>query len=154
MRTVELSRVAGAVLSAVAMLAVTTQLAAQDENLSRACEVGKRYMELVQKRDFEAVSDLFAQDAAFYAPTGVVLHGADDIRAFYLKEAAALDKLVVQPHDFAGDDTHCYFEIWTKSSKNERGIYVLDPDGEFVRGAIDHFTVDEDGLIAEFVAHS
>jgi len=137
----------------VAILSFAGIPAQADEN-SPACQVGKKYMELVQKADFAAVADLFAPNAEFHAPTGVSFYGAVEIRNFYLNDAAALTNLVVRPQDFFGNDHQCYFEIWTRSSPNKDGIYVLDPNGEFVRGAIDHFTINDEGRVVRFVAHS
>ena len=136
------------------MLAVTGNGPVQANENSPACMVGKKYMELVQKADFASVADLFAPNAEFHAPTGAVFNGAAEIRNFYLNDASALTKLVVRPQDFVGNERDCYFEIWTRSSPNERGVYVLDPNGEFVRAAIDHFTIDDQGRIVRFVAHS
>ncbi len=119
-----------------------------------ACATGRRYIELVQKRDFGAVADLFAPEAVVYAPTGKVYRGAAEIRRFYTVEAAKLTGLVVRPQGFVGSKTECYFEIWARSRKDAAGVYVLDPNGEFVRNAIDHFTVDGEGRVVEMVAHS
>jgi hypothetical protein len=155
MRSLEhTKKMAASAALTLVMLSATHSVPAQADENSPACMVGKKYMELVQKADFAAVADLFASNAEFHAPTGVVFKGAAEIRKFYLNDAAALTKLVVRPQDFVGDERDCYFEIWTRSSPNERGIYVLDPNGEFVRGAIDHFTIDDQGRVVRFVAHS
>ncbi|MCA0200028.1 MAG: nuclear transport factor 2 family protein [Proteobacteria bacterium] len=119
-----------------------------------ACEVGRTYIDLVQKREFAAVAGLFAPDAVVYAPTGKVYRGAAEIRRFYTVEAAKLTGLVVRPQGFVGSATECYFEIWARAKKDADGVYVLDPDGEFVRNAIDHFTLDGQGRVIEMVAHS
>lgn len=119
-----------------------------------ACVVGRTYIELVQKREFAAVAKLFAPNAVVYAPTGKVYRGEAEIRQFYTVEAVKLTGLVVRPQGFVGSKTECYFEIWARSRKDADGVYVLDPNGAFVRNAIDHFTLDEQGRVIEMVAHS
>jgi hypothetical protein len=119
-----------------------------------ACAVGRTYIDLVQKREFAAVAKLFAPNAVVYAPTGKVYRGEAEIKQFYTVEAAKLTGLVVRPQGFVGNRTECYFEIWARSKKDADGVYVLDPNGEFVRNAIDHFTLDAQGRVIEMVAHS
>lgn len=132
-----------------ALVVASTAAYAQD-----ACTVGRTYIELVQKREFAAVAKLFAPNAVVYAPTGRVYRGGEEITKFYTVEAAKLTGLVVRPQGFVGTKTECYFEIWARSRKDADGVYVLDPNGEFVRNAIDHFTLDEQGRVLEMVAHS
>ena len=119
-----------------------------------ACDVGRRYIDLVSKREWAAVAKLFAPDAVVHAPTGKVYRGADEITRFYTVEAAQLTNLVVEPRGFVGSKSECYFEIWARSTKDAEGVYVLDPKGELVRNAIDHFTLDAEGRVIEMVAHS
>lgn len=123
------------------------------EEYHPACETPKKYIELVQQGKFVEVGMLFADNAVFFAPNGDVYRGSADIREFYIKVAAPLN-VIVEPKNFIGDKNECFFEIWTKSKLNEEGIWVPDANGEFVRGAIDHFTVDEGGRVLELVAHS
>ncbi len=118
-----------------------------------ACETPKKYIEFVQQGKFVEVGELFAADAVFYAPNGDGFRGAEAIRDFYITVAAPLN-VIVEPKNFIGGKNECVFEIWTKSKLNAEGIYVPDPDGKFVRGAIDHFTVDEQGRVVELVVHS
>ncbi|MGE4061931.1 MAG: nuclear transport factor 2 family protein [Rhodospirillaceae bacterium] len=138
---------------ALALLASSLNVAAAAQG-GDACDVGRRYIELVSKGEFAAVARLFAPDAVVYAPTGKVYRGAEEITRFYTVEAAKLKGLVVRPQGFVGSATECYFEIWARSSKDAAGVYVLDPKGEFVRNAIDHFTLDAQGRVVEMVAHS
>lgn len=139
-----------AVIAGFLVLAAGTA-AAQDGD---ACKVGRTYIDLVQKREFAAVAKLFAPNAVVYAPTGKVYRGEAEIQQFYTVEAAKLTGLVVRPQGFVGSKTECYFEIWARSRKDADGVYVLDPNGEFVRNAIDHFTLDGQGRVIEMVAHS
>ncbi len=116
-----------------------------------ACAVGKKYIEAVQRKDFDTVVSLFAADAEFSTPTGPVLHGAE-IGKFYKTTVASTQNLIVRAQSFVGSGAECYFEIWTKSKKNADGIWVPDADGEFIRGAIDHFTLDANGKVTRLVA--
>ena len=138
-------------IAVLALVVVNTAVAQTTD----ACAVGRTYIELVQKRQWDAVADLFAPSAVVYAPTGKVYRGAAEIRRFYTVEASQLgSNLVVEPRGFVGNRTECYFEIWARSRKDADGVYVLDPNGELVRNAIDHFTVDDKGQVIEMVAHS
>src|SRR5690348_8059054 len=83
-----------------------------------ACTVGRKYIELVGKREWEAVATLFAPAAVVYAPTGKIYRGAAEIHRFYTVEAAALPGLVVRPQGFVGSKSECYFEIWARSKKD------------------------------------
>ena len=142
-----------AVSVATLLLAIAVGSSAQAADYHPACETPKKYMEYVQQGKFVEVGNLFAPNAVFFAPNGDVFRGAEDIKKFYIEVAAPL-KVIVEPKNFIGDKNECFFEIWTKSKLNEEGIWVPDPNGEFVRGAIDHFTVDDEGRVLELVAHS
>lgn len=139
------------IAAVLALILVSGAAAAQGGD---ACAVGRTYIDLVSKGEFAAVAKLFAPNAVVYAPTGKVYRGAEEITRFYTVEAAKLTGLVVRPQGFVGSKTECYFEIWARSKKDAEGVYVLDPTGEFVRNAIDHFTIDEQGRVLEMVAHS
>src|SRR6185503_4114890 len=117
-----------------------------------ACAVSRKYIASVQARDFETVIGLFAPDAVFSTPNGPVLHGAAEIGAFYRTTVAGVTNLVVEPRAFVSSARECYFEIWTKSKKNADGVWVPDANGEFIRGAIDHFTLDSQGRVVELIA--
>ena len=125
--------------------------AAQAADAGRACAVGKAYIEAVQRKDFDTVVGLFAADAEFSTPTGPVLHGAE-IGKFYKTTVASAQNLIVRAQNFVGSDTECYFEIWTKSKKNADGVWVPDAGGEFIRGAIDHFTINAAGKVTQLIA--
>jgi hypothetical protein len=82
---------------------------------------------------------------------GTVLHGGAEIAAFY-KKAVGSSPLVVKGEHFVAGDRHCYFEIWSKSKPNAEGRYVPDPNGAFVRAAVDHFVLDQNGRVVEMAA--
>ena len=117
-----------------------------------ACAVSRKYVESVQRKDFDTVAGLFAADAVFSTPTGAVLHGSAEITKFYKTTVASTANLIVKAQNFVGSDTECYFEIWTKSKKNADGIWVPNADGEFIRGAVDHFTIDAQGHVTQLIA--
>lgn len=116
-----------------------------------ACAVSRKYIAAIQARDFETVVGLFAANAEFSTPNGPVLHGAE-IGAFYRTTVAAAASLRVEPRNFVGAARECYFEIWTRSRKNADGVWVPDENGEYIRGAIDHFTLDADGKVIQLIA--
>jgi ketosteroid isomerase-like protein len=116
-----------------------------------ACAAPRRYVDYISQKNFDAVVALFAPDAAVFTPLGTVLHGGAEIAAFYRKAVAA-SPLVVRGEHFVANGHDCYFEIWSKSSRTSDGRYVPDPQGAFVRAAVDHFTVDDTGRVTEMAA--
>ena len=116
-----------------------------------ACAAPRRYVDYISQKNFDAVVGLFAPDAAVFTPTGAVLRGGAAIAAFYKKAVAAVP-LVVKGEHFVASGRDCYFEIWSKSKRDADGRYVPDPQGAFVRAAVDHFTVDDAGRVIEMAA--
>ena len=80
-----------------------------------------------------------------------MLHGGAEIAAFY-KKAVAASPLVVRGEHFVAAGRECYFEIWSKSKRTADGRYMPDPEGAFVRAAVDHFTLNEAGQVIEMAA--
>lgn len=134
-----------------AIAAILSAALARAADAGRACAVGQKYIEAVQRKDFDTVVNLFAADAEFSTPTGPVLHGAE-IGNFYKTTVASAQNLIVRARNFVGSDAECYFEIWTKSKKNADGVWVPDADGEFIRGAIDHFTINANVKVTQLIA--
>lgn len=136
-------------LGALLTLAETPSFAADD---GRACTTAKKYIELLQMGDFEGVGKLWAKDSVFNTPLGTQLRGQAAIADYYKTRIAAA-KLILRGQNYIGNDSECYLEIWHRSSPNADGKYVTDPNGEFHRGAADHFFVDPQGLVVEMVAY-
>lgn len=141
-------------ICAVAALLASSAISASPawaSDSDRACAAPKKYIAFLQQRNFDGIAKLFAANAVFYTPLGTVLHGSGEIGDFY-KTVVASANLIVKGQNFVGDKTDCFFEIWQRTKMNAAGKYLPDPDGEFTRGAIDHFTVDDRGRVVQMVA--
>ncbi len=116
-----------------------------------ACTVSKKYIEFLQTKKFAEIGNLFADDAVFYTPTGGTLRGKAAIGNYYTKSVANAG-LNLRGQNYVGNTTECYFEIWHRSKPNADGKYISDPNADFHRGAADHFTLNDKGLVVEMVA--
>lgn len=101
---------------------------------SLALRTAQRYVEVAVANGKGDLADLFAVDAEFHNPRGVIVRGRENIRAFYAEHLAN----VVPAFHIARsvvDGAQCWVELANGS-----------PDApELV--AANHYTVDADGLI-------
>jgi hypothetical protein len=136
----------------IAVLALAwPALSASPAHAADACVTPKKYIAFVQQGNFAAIGALFAEDAVLYTPVGAILHGAKAIDQFY-KTVVAGTPLAVEARTFVSDKNNCFFEIWSRSTPNAQGKYIPDPSGELVRAAVDHFTVNDQGLVVQMAA--
>lgn len=112
------------------------------------CATAAKYVELINAGRYSELQSLFAEDAVFLTPVGKVLHGRDEIGDFY---TAFLDKAVpeIVAISYIADGRECVMELAARTS--------LDPDDpnadKYQLGAIDHFTMNDDGEIAHMVVY-
>ena len=135
----------------IAMILALSIAASAAQAEEDACSPARRYVAYISQKNFDAVVALFSPDAAVFTPLGTVLRGGAEIAAFYRKAVAATP-LVVKGEHFAASGRDCYFEIWSKSRRTDDGRYVPDPQGDYVRAAVDHFTLDAAGHVIEMAA--
>jgi hypothetical protein len=103
----------------------------------------EQYVELVNRGSYDQLGALFAVDAVFLGPNRQELHGREEIGAFYgrfLNEIRPTIRIVTYVEQ--GND--CVYELEAMSSGST----------EFVLGAIDHATLDDDGLVARFAVYT
>jgi limonene-1,2-epoxide hydrolase len=95
-----------------------------------------RYVEVATADGKEALATLFALDASFDAPDGATYRGRDQIAAFYRRHLANIVP-AFHIHRAVVDGRHCWIELANEPSENPTLL------------ATNHFTVDDDGLIAQ-----
>ena len=110
---------------------------------ARTVALVNEYVRITNAAKFDEMAELFADDAVYLGPDGIVREGKQAIGAYY----AAMDPeltaplVPVRPTAIAitGDQALYAFDV-------KRG-------GEYVPCAVDQFTVDEDGKIAKFIVY-
>ena len=107
-----------------------------------ACSVPREYVKLINSGNYEAVGNLFADNAVYMGPDGKTRHGSKDIGAFY---SSFLPKLKPQlrASRFFEQDNECMMELENKSNRT----------GEYRPTALDHFTIDTGGKISRFIVY-
>ena len=135
-----------------AVLALTcTAWSAAPAQAADACATPRKYIEYVRAGTFDRIGPLFAEDAVLYTPVGAILRGAKAIDQFYKTVVAGIP-LAVEGRTFVSGQNECFFEVWSRSTPNAQGRYLPDPKGELVRAAVDHFTVNDQGLVVQMAA--
>jgi hypothetical protein len=106
---------------------------------SVARAVADRYVDIVNRGEYDELCELFAVDAVFYAPGHRVLRGRDEIRDFYTSFLPTITP-TIRIAQYVEQGDHCVYELEARTGDDEG--YTL--------GAIDHATLDADGKIARF----
>ncbi len=109
-----------------------------------ACAAAQRYVDLINAGQYDRLGELFAPDAVFMTPTGAVLVGRDEIGKFYTGLLGSLRPAIV-PISFIQDGRHCVMELAAATQMDGHGQYRLS--------AIDHFTMNDAGLIAHLIVY-
>lgn len=131
-----------------------------------ACKAAHRYDHLVRLHRYDEIASLFAEDAAWFMPTGAVTRGRAAIGQAF--EAYLGDRRpIFRTDNYVDDGLCCVMEVSMMVRVDLDGKVVLGPDGSaviipdgstetgvFVRRAIDHFTVDEAGLITRMIVYN
>ncbi len=135
------------------------------------CEVGKHYVKLIQEHRYSEVGDLFTEDAVWYTPIGEVVRGRTAIKAFYAKFLNHRTPNV-RADNFVEQGRFCAFELELKLDVDEQGKVIIGgPDGvgritpqpkageepstgAWKRRAMDHFTVNEQGLVTRMIVYN
>lgn len=110
----------------------------------KSCEVAQRYVDIINAGKYGELKTLFADDAVFLTPVGKVLHGPQEIGDFYTSMIGALTPDIV-PVSFISDGPACVMELVAKTVKYADKGYQLS--------AIDHFTVNAEGKIANMIVY-
>ena len=107
---------------------------------SRARRAAERYLDLVNTRDLDSLVELFAPEAKLYHPVGEFT-GHDGIRKFYA-ENVLLHSPQISAVSWVDEGPLCVFEMEARAQ-----------GGEGVAHAIDHLTVDDEGLIGRLAIY-
>lgn len=102
-----------------------------------------QYVEITNAEQYSRLADLFAQDATFLAPNGRVLRGRHEIGAFY-EEFLPQVKGKLRLASFVEDGNMCVYELDAK----------LPGDADYILSAIDHATLNADGLVERFAVYT
>ncbi|MDG2005597.1 MAG: nuclear transport factor 2 family protein [Novosphingobium sp.] len=109
----------------------------------KACEIGARYVELVNAGKYAEVAALYADDATFLEPMRPNLHGRKQIDEFYTKRIGAMAPQVMAVSWF-GNETECLVDLALQTK--------IDGADRWVLVSVDHFIVGADGKIKSMTA--
>ena len=109
----------------------------------KACEVARRYVELVNAGKYAEVAALYADDATFLEPMRPNLQGRAQIDEFYTKRIGGMQPQVRAVAWF-GNETECVVDLALQVK--------LDGVDRWVLVSVDHFIVGPDGRIASMTA--
>lgn len=110
----------------------------------KSCEVAQRYVDIINAGKYGELKTLFADDAVFLTPVGKVLRGAQEIGAFYTSMIGSLQPDIVAV-SFISDGPACVMELVARTNN--------DTDKGYQLSAIDHFTVNAEGKIANMIVY-
>jgi ketosteroid isomerase-like protein len=108
-----------------------------------ALRAAHEYIRRINRREFEAIAELFADDAVFLSPIGTTITGREAIGNFFTTFQPKLNPTVWIVSTVT-EGNCCVFEL-------EARIENAPPDA--IGMAIDHFTVDDDGKVKRFVMY-
>jgi len=109
-----------------------------------ACQTAAKYVEYVEKGEYDKISSLFAEDAIFVKPQAELSRGRADVHKFYMDWIAPMKPKIV-PVRYDGSGQHCYLTLTTMMTKGDKTGYVL--------ASIDHFIMNPDGKIGEMLVY-
>jgi hypothetical protein len=99
----------------------------------------EQYVELVNRGSYDDLAGLFAVDAEFLGPNQQHLHGREEIGAFYGRFLREI-RPTIRIASYVEQGADCVYELEAMSSGST----------EFRLGAIDHATLDDEGLVVRF----
>jgi hypothetical protein len=120
-----------------------TPVAARHDG-SPAAKVAQGYIDLVNARRYGEIAAMFADDGVSLPPSQQVVQGRAALDAFYPQIAQQGPTLIAVGYTCAGND--CFVEIAAEE----------DVAGErrFVLVAVNHFTVNEQGLATRMITYA
>jgi ketosteroid isomerase-like protein len=103
----------------------------------------EHYVEWTNAGEYDRLASLFAEDTVFFAPDGRVLHGRDQIGAFY-GEFLPTIKPTLRLASFVEQGNVCVYELDAR----------IREDSDFRLSAIDHATLNPEGLVVRFAVYT
>jgi ketosteroid isomerase-like protein len=101
------------------------------------------YVEWTNAGEYDRLASLFAQDAVFFAPDGRGLRGRDQIGAFYGDFLPTI-KPTLRLASFVEQGDVCVYELDAR----------IGEDTDFQLSAIDHATLNPEGLVVRFAVYT
>jgi ketosteroid isomerase-like protein len=105
-----------------------------------ALEATYEYIRRMNRRDFDRLSELFSEDAVFYGPFGMITGRAAIHEVYTTFQSKILPTIWLVSAVTEGN--RCVFEFECRLEGETR-----------IGRAIDHFTVDGDGKITQFIMY-
>ena len=113
-----------------------------EKALSAPRRAAERLVEYVNSEQFMSVGDLFAEDAVWLTPNnGPTITGRERIREHYNALISPM-KPKIRIATYLEQGRECTF-----------ALEAAQPDGSYRLGAMDHFTLNDEGLIERFVVY-
>ncbi|QIX53712.1 nuclear transport factor 2 family protein [Rhodococcus sp. DMU1] len=106
-------------------------------------QFAERYVEYTNAGQYNRLSSLFADDALFLAPNGRELRGRQEIASFYEHFLPSI-KSRLRLASFVEQGDMCVYELEAQ----------INDETEYLLSAIDHATLDGDGLVTRFVVYT
>ena len=101
------------------------------------------YVEITNAEQYDQLATLFAEESTFLAPDGRIFNGRQEIGEFYETFLPKM-KGKIRLASFVEQGNSCVYELEAK----------LQGEGEYLLSAIDHATLDEDGLVTRFAVYT
>ena len=105
--------------------------------------MAQKYIEFIDARRSDRVGELFAEDGVFLAPDGVLHQGRAAVKAWFDPVSTRGGPSNAVPLSFTSAGRECFMEI--------AGVLPAAGTGKYGLTAIDHFTVNDQGLIVRAV---
>lgn len=118
------------------------------------CDFAHQYVQYIQESRYEAVGDLWADDAIFYNPAGQVIRGRAAIGEFYARFLRTITS-AIRAASFVEDEGKrvCVMELETRMSRDEKGQWKTAADAPFSLSAIDRMVVNPQGKIEKMTVY-
>ena len=115
-----------------------------------ACDVAREYIRLTDEKQYDQVGELWADDAVFYSPMGVIIRGKPAIKEFYSRFLRTITPVNrISSLTFDPTTNVCVMELETRVAKDASGEWRPNAAGEFQRTAVDLFTINASGKVQQ-----
>ncbi len=117
---------------------------AAEHDGSPAAKIAQGYIDLVNARRYDEIASMFADDGVSLPPSQQVVQGRSALDEFYPQIARVGPRLIAVGYTSAGND--CFVEIAAEEDVDGVRRYVLV--------AVNHFTVNDDGLATRMITYA
>ena len=119
----------------------------------------------MQEHKYDQIGAIFTNDAVYFTAVGTVMHGRQQISDFYQKFLGDR-RPYFKTDNYVEQGSFCAMEVQVKVRVDGAGKVMLGADGAaaiipdgssepgiFVRRAMDHFTVNNKGLVTRMIVY-